>query len=464
MSRTAWFNCGLAGVSGDMALGSLVDAGADTSELFRLLERLPVGGWGLDFEISMRNGLSATRAIVSAQDDAVVRTFMHVVAIVEEARLPPRVRDRALAAFRALARTESRLHQRPPERVTFHEVGGHDAIIDIVGTSAALELLEVDSVSASEIATGYGVVRSAHGLLPVPSPAVASLLVGVPVVSRDVQAELTTPTGAAMMVAWASRFGDIPDMTITAVGFGAGGRQLDGIPNCTQVVLGAPRSAGDRWASGRPLVQLEANIDDATGETLASAVASLMQAGALDAWVTPIVMKKGRPAHSVSVLCDPSLARDLTLLLHETTGTLGVRTLRVERWAASREMDEVEILGHLVRVKVSKGRVKAEHGDVERVASATGLSLLEVAAQAETSFRRSREEKRSALTALHPSSTVEDPDEDGAAEPARLVQLAPLREDASISPIGSGPLSTDKPPRGAREPRGEDVNPEPPGA
>jgi uncharacterized protein (TIGR00299 family) protein len=398
--RAAWFNCSFAGIAGDMALASLVDAGADVGELMRLLERLPIGGWSLEFEPCTRNGLAATRAVVGTRGDGVIRTFMHITAVVEEARLPDRVRDRALAAFSSLARAEGRLHHKAPEQVHFHEVGGHDAIVDVVGTAAALELLGIDVVASSAVANGNGMIRSAHGMLPNPPPAVVELLAGVPVVGRDVQVELTTPTGAAMLRSWATSFGGIPDMVVEATGFGAGARELDGVPNCTQVVTG--ELAEVRELAGQPLVQLDANLDDATGETLAAAIASLLDAGALDAWVTPVVMKKGRPAHTVSVLCEPVLAEDLARLLHLETGTLGVRAHEVARWATVRDEDAVEVDGRHVRVKVSPGRVKAEHRDVARVAAATGTPIIEIAARAEAAWRH-REGDTTGRSSAHPS-------------------------------------------------------------
>jgi hypothetical protein len=372
-----------------MALGSLVDAGADLRELERLLDRLPIGGWSLEFEPVLRNGIAATRAIVGVRGDGVVRTFPHVMGILEEARLPDRVRDRAVAAFSLLAEVEGRLHRRPPSQVHFHEVGGHDTIVDIVGAASALELLEVSTVTASPVATGLGMVRSAHGLLPNPAPAVVALLEGIPTEGRDVGVELTTPTGAALLAAWGSSFGPMPAMTIESAGFGAGARELEHVPNCTQVVIGLPASSGAAsFQGGQMLVQLEANLDDVTGETLAHAVSAMLDDGALDAWVTPVLMKKGRPGHVVSALCDPVLVGDLRRRLERETGSLGVRAHSVERWAARRELLEVEVDGYPVRVKVSPGRVKVEHADAARVASLTGRPLREVASRAESAWRQ----------------------------------------------------------------------------
>jgi pyridinium-3,5-bisthiocarboxylic acid mononucleotide nickel chelatase len=390
-SRIAWFNC-FSGIAGDMTLGSLVDAGADTGELARMLELIPIGGWTLEFEPVLRNGLGATRAIVTAHDDSVVRTYMHVLGLLEEARLPERVRARSVGAFSALAEAEGRLHRRPPAQVHFHEVGGHDAIVDIVGSAIALELLGIDVVASSAVANGSGVVRTSHGVLPNPTPAVVELLSGIPTVGRDINVELTTPTGAAILRAWGSQFGPIPAMTIEASGFGAGAHELEGTPNCTQVVIGTSASSHTA-VGGQSLVVLESNLDDATGETLAHAISQLMDAGALDAWIQPIVMKRGRPGHVLSALCDPVLARELAAVITAETGTLGVRASVVERWTSERQPDVVEIEGLPVRVKVSPGRVKAEHSDAARVAHITGLPLIEVAARAETAYRtRARSE------------------------------------------------------------------------
>jgi uncharacterized protein (TIGR00299 family) protein len=381
----AWFHC-FAGIAGDMALGSLLDAGADLDEVLALVRRLPVSDWELRVEPVLRAGIAATRAVVEVTDDVVVRTHAHIVGMIGEARLPARVARRALDTFSVLAQVEARLHGRSPDQVHFHEVGSHDAIVDVVGTAAALEVLGVDAVTASAVATGTGTVKSAHGFLPNPAPAVVRLLEGIPTWGRDVRVELTTPTGAAILAGMARAFGPLPPMRIDATGFGAGSRDLDGLPNCTQVVVG--RSLADAHVPGQPVVLLEANLDDATGEVLAHTVESVLAAGAHDAWITPVVMKKGRPGHTVSVLVDPVLSRSVGALLQSETGTLGVRGTTLERWPAARTMDLVEVDGTPVRVKVSPGRVKAEQRDAARVATTGGLPLREVIFQAESAWRR----------------------------------------------------------------------------
>lgn len=385
MTTAAWFHC-FAGIAGDMALGSLLDAGADEREVVHLVERLPVGGWKLETEATMRNGIAATGLTVHAEESGIVRTHGHIAGLIEEARLPDRVRDRALAVFRALAEAEGRLHRRPPDQVHFHEVGGIDAIVDIVGTCAALEVLGVDTVHASAVATGTGMIRSAHGALPNPAPAVVELLRGAPTYGRDIGMELTTPTGAALLAALVTGWGPLPAMTISATGFGAGSRELPDLPNLTQVVLGTLDDAP--LGEGQPVVLLEANLDDATGETLAHTVAALLDAGAHDAWVTPIVMKKGRPAHTVSALADPTLAGQVAARLTAETGSLGVRGTRLERWPAPRSTATVEVDGLPIRIKVSPGRSsKPEHDDVAKAARLRGLPLREVRFRAERAWR-----------------------------------------------------------------------------
>jgi uncharacterized protein (TIGR00299 family) protein len=388
----AWFHC-FAGIAGDMALGSLVDAGADLDEIRSLLGRLPVGGWAVEPEAVLRAGIAATHVRVRADEDGVVRTYAHISGLIDEARLPQRVRDRSQAVFAAMATVEGRLHRRAPGQVHFHELGGIDAIVDVVGTCAALELLEVDDVWASAVATGTGMVRAAHGMLPNPAPAVVELLRGAPTYGRDVPVELVTPTGAAILAALSVGYGPLPAMTIAATGFGAGSREIDGLPNVTQVVLGRAAAPGLEPGKdeGQPVVLLEVNVDDATGETIAHAVAALLEAGAHDAWVTPILMKKGRPAYTVSALVDPALGAQAAHVLTSETGSLGVRGQTLQRWPAARGVAEVEVEGLPVRVKVSTGRVKVEHDDAARTARRTGLPLREVVTRAETAWRRRQE-------------------------------------------------------------------------
>jgi hypothetical protein len=388
MTTLAWFHC-FAGIAGDMALGACLDAGAPLDEVREILGRLPVRGWALETEPVLRGGLAATRAVVVAREDTVARTYSHIAGLLEEARLPDRVRDRAGRVFRVLAETEGRLHRRPVAQVHFHEVGSLDAIVDVVGTCAALETLSVDEVAASPVAVGTGMVRSAHGILPNPAPAVVDLLKGAPLAGLDVNVELTTPTGAALLAGLCHRFGPLPPMRLISAGFGAGTRDMESMPNLLHLAVGEATGPGAAAEAtpGQPLVLLEANLDDVSGEVVAHAVDALLDAGALDAWTTAVTMKKGRPGVVVALLCHlPDAPRLRDLMAHET-GTLGVRLSRLERWPFARSVEEVEVEGLPIRIKRAARRVKVEYEDAARVARRTGLPLREVVSRAEAEAR-----------------------------------------------------------------------------
>ncbi|WP_436794293.1 nickel pincer cofactor biosynthesis protein LarC [Actinospongicola halichondriae] len=402
MTSVAWFHA-FSGIAGDMALGSCVAAGADVDEVRAILDRLPVDGWSLEFEDVLRGGIAATHAVVHVTESSVVRTAEHINGLIEEARLPERVRARSLATFHRLAEVEGHLHRRPPSQVHFHEVGGIDAIVDIVGTCAALETLGIDVVHAGPVATGVGMTRSAHGMIPVPAPAVVELLREAPVANVDVPYELTTPTGAALLSATVERWGPMPAMTVRSSGYGAGTRELDGRVNAVQLVTGTLAVEQSMVGEAQPLVELTVNVDDATGETLAHAVAALLDAGAADAWIVPVVMKKGRPGHLVCALVDAAAASEVAKVLTSETGSFGVRAQHVDRWPAARSFDSVAVDGHPIRIKVSPGRTKVEHDDAADVARRTGRPLREVVSLAEEAARR--------RLPSHPSDLGFDPDE-----------------------------------------------------
>lgn len=387
-ARIAWFH-GFSGVAGDMALAACLDAGAPLDEVTAVLRGLDLTGWSLRAETVLRAGLRATHVQVSHDDDATHRSAASILELLDRSDLPQRVRARARATFSRLAEVEGRRHDVPPADVHFHEVGGVDAIIDIVGTCAALEILGVDVVTAGPVATGTGSVTAAHGTIPVPAPAVVELLTGAPVLRVDVPHELTTPTGAALLSALAESWGPIPAMTVIGAGYGAGTRELPNRPNVVQLVVGE-RHEADRAASGaaQPLVELAVNVDDVTGEMLAHAVDTLLSAGAADVWVIPVLMKKGRPGHIVTVLCDQARAGILADLLTTETGSFGVRAHQVDRWPVTRTFDSVDVDGLPVRVKISPVRTKVEHDDAADVARRTGRPLREVVSLAEEAARR----------------------------------------------------------------------------
>ena len=391
MTTVAWWHC-FSGIAGDMAVRSLLDAGADLEEVVAGLAMLSVPGWHIEAGKTTRSGLAATRLIVEVdpEHDVVDRTWGTIRGTIEAAAgLPERARRRAQRVFACLASAESAVHGISAEEVHFHEVGGLDALVDVVGTCLALESLDVALVCASPVAVGTGTVRGTHGVLPNPAPAVVQLLAGAPVHGTGQTVELTTPTGAALLAGLAASFGPLPLMKVTASGYGAGARDLPGTPNVLQVVVGDEGAVGDGMAGhNQDLVVLEANVDDVTGEVLAHTVEALMVAGALDAWLVPVLAKKGRPGHVVSALAEPGALAGLARVLARETGTLGFRQHHVARWAMARQELEVEVGGHPVRVKVGPHRFKAEYDDCARAAARLGLPVAEVARHAEESARR----------------------------------------------------------------------------
>ena len=392
--NTAWFNCSV-GVAGDMVLASLVDAGADELRIIEILSGLDLLDYALTFEPTQRAGVTSTRAIVAVhahdhEHGHEHRAWSDIRGMLERSDLPARVRDRSLAVFEVLADVEGKIHGVASDAVEFHEVGAVDSIVDIVGVCAALEVLDVDRIVCGPIGTGHGTISTQHGKLPNPSPAVVGLAAmrNVTLTGVDDHRELATPTGVAIMVALAESFGPMPAMGVSSRGFGAGTLDIDGRANVVQVVLGEGTTQSmsrGHTSSGESVRLLEANVDDVTGEVIAHTIASLIAAGAHDAWATPIVMKKGRPAHTVHALCDPALTETISRVLVNETGTLGVRGSILDRWPQVREVRTVLIDGHEIRVKVSAGRVKVEHDDAVRAAHALGLPLRDVLRRAEES-------------------------------------------------------------------------------
>jgi hypothetical protein len=299
--------------------------------------------------------------------------------------LPGRAAEWATAVFRRLAEAEARVHGTTPQEVHFHEVGAVDSIVDIVGVCAGLALLGVERVQAGPLPMGSGYIDMAHGRLPVPAPAVVELMRGVATRACDEVGELTTPTGAAILVTLAERFGPMPPMTVEAVGYGAGARQGERVPNLVRVVLGRPCEAapGQSPEESDTVWLLEANLDDATGETLGAATRRLFAAGALDVWLVPVTMKKGRPGVILSCLADDAAVAEVEETIFRETTTFGVRRTRVQRSKLARELVEVATPMGAVRVKVGRrgGRVVTalpEYEDCLRVAEAAGVPFREV--------------------------------------------------------------------------------------
>jgi uncharacterized protein (TIGR00299 family) protein len=374
--RHAWIDAS-AGVAGDMLLGALVDAGADLGGVRRAVDAVVPGAVRLVTETVTRAGLRALwMRVEPLTTDAPHRTWTGIRDLLTNAALADRVRDRAVAVFARLADAEAHVHGTAARDVHFHEVGALDSIADIVGVCAALEDLGVGTVTAGEVAVGSGRVRTAHGDLPVPVPAVARLSEGWRVRAGGT-GELATPTGMATVRALATRCEDMPPMRVDVTGVGAGRRDPPGRANVVRVILGAstpdptPNPAPDTGVE--PTVLLEANVDDLDPRLWPEILAGLLRHGALDAWLVPIVMKKGRPAHTLCVLCRPDGAAALRERIFRDTTTLGVREGGLRRYALDRTFVDVEVAGSTVAVKVGHARgailqVMPEFDDVAALA------------------------------------------------------------------------------------------------
>jgi pyridinium-3,5-bisthiocarboxylic acid mononucleotide nickel chelatase len=387
MDRLAWFQC-LAGASGDMWLGALLDAGAPLEAVQSAVDAVGVERIELSAEPVTRQGLAAVKVDVRVERTPVVRTWANIRTRIEDADLPDPVKVRALDVFARLARAEARAHRIEPEQVHFHEVGALDAIADVVGSAAALHALGVTSAVATAVAVGQGMTRSEHGLLPVPGPAVVELLsaAGAPMYSGDVPYELCTPTGAALLASTVSSWGGLPPMRVTATGLGAGRRELDELPNVLRVVLGEPvPTAGEPTVSDA--VVLETNVDDLDPRLWPAILGRLLEAGASDAWLAPILMTKGRPAHTLSVLVPGPLAASIRGQVFAETSSLGVREYAVTKHALDREERTVEVDGQRICVKVAflEGAVvnaQPEYDDVAAAAARLGRPVKAVLAAA----------------------------------------------------------------------------------
>jgi hypothetical protein len=375
-----YYDC-FAGISGDMHLGALLDLGVEEAYLRATLARLPLAGYALRVGRARRSGVAGTRAEV-VLDPAFAQPARHladVLAVIEAGDLPARTAGWARAAFEHLARAEARVHGCPVEEVHFHEVGAADAIVDIVGGAAALEALGVDRVLASSVELGSGTIACAHGRLPVPAPATAELLRGAPTRRGGVPFEATTPTGAALLATLVDAYTDSPALRVERTGYGLGAREGP-LPNALRVFLG--EEVG-RPGATEPLVELACNIDDMSPEIHGYVLERLLAAGAADAWLTPLVMKKGRPGTLVSVVCAPALEPTLTGLLLAETTTLGVRRRTVDRTVLAREVREVATRFGALPVKVALRdgeplKAKPEYEACRRVAERERVPLREV--------------------------------------------------------------------------------------
>jgi len=389
--RIAYFDC-FSGVSGDMTLGALLACGVEADWLREELARLNLPGWRLDVAPTSQNGIGATDVTVAVtEEQGHGRHLHHIGEILAKSDIRPGIQAKALAVFSRLADAEAKIHQTTPDRIHFHEVGAVDAIVDIVGSCLLLEKLGVERVVASPLPMGRGFVECMHGTIPLPAPATLELLEGVPVYPVDVEGELVTPTGAAILKTLAHEFGPMPTMTIRASGYGSGKKRFGNRPNLLRVILGD--TVEDVFSGAPEITVLETNVDDFSPQFYEPLSEKLFASGAADVFLVPIQMKKGRPATLLTVLAPPDRAELLADLIFTETTTLGIRFNTMKRICLEREWKTVETQYGPIRIKVGrwKGEEKTaspEYEDVRAAAEKTGTPLKAVHQAAMTAYER----------------------------------------------------------------------------
>ena len=363
-----------------MLLGALLDAGLPEGNLLGELAKIGMQGYVLTTRKVNKNGFQATKVDISIEDKVTERHLEDILSLIDGSQLPQEVKERAGQVFSRMAEVEARIHGVSFDQVHLHELGGIDTIVDVVGTFIGLRLLGVQKVAASPLPLGRGFSRGAHGRIPLPAPATLALLKGVPITGSEIDFELVTPTGAALLTALADSFGPIPAMTLEAVGYGAGSKDLP-IPNVLRVLLG--EATLPTSGTVETLALLETNIDDLNPQIYEYVMERVLSAGALDVTMTPVHMKKNRPGIQLTVLCRPADSDNLEAILFAETSTLGLRRTMVERHALWRDFGQVETPYGTVRVKIAhlitgQSRAAPEFEDCKRLANASGASLWDV--------------------------------------------------------------------------------------
>jgi pyridinium-3,5-bisthiocarboxylic acid mononucleotide nickel chelatase len=383
--KLAYFDC-FSGISGDMVLGALVDAGVSIEHLRTELGALAVPGWSLTAQRVWKNGMAATHVKVQTEDTQTHRSLSTILDIIARSRLAPAVRERAASIFDRLGVAEAAVHGVPLEKVHFHEVGAIDAIVDIVGTCVGFTSLGIESFACSPVNVGGGTVKMAHGTLPVPAPATARLLLGRPTYSNGVQRELVTPTGAAIVSTLCTSYGPQPPMTVSSIGYGAATSDLLGQPNVLRLMFGeaVQKSA---FGAEETIRVLEANLDDMNPQIFGYFLDKALAAGALDVFATPVQMKKSRLGMLVTVLCQPADEHKFQEMLFLETTTLGVRSHSLERRILPREWEKVSTRFGDVRVKVARlngivRQASPEFDDCRKLAEEKNVPLVEIMEEA----------------------------------------------------------------------------------
>ena len=392
MTRNAYFDC-LSGISGDMTLGALIDLGADASAIQSAVQSMGLPDLRISAQPVKKCGFRALSVKIEHPPEHAHRHLHHITDMIEKGEISPKAKELANKIFLEVAVAEAKVHGTTLEKVHFHEVGAIDSIADIVGCAVAITELEIDAFSSSYVPTGTGSIRIAHGNVSIPAPATAEILRGVPIAACDISAELTTPTGAAILKATCDQFGPMPGMTIQAVGYGAGTMDLEGQANVLRIVLGQPndqtRGLG-RVLSDRAVV-LETNVDDCTAEQLAECCERLLEAGALDVFQTPCTMKKGRAGILLSVITGPSRVGMLESIIFQHTSTIGIRRHTVDRHKLVRKPQTVEtefgpVVGKAITLPDGSTRFTVEADSAKEVATRSGTTSADVKAAANRAF------------------------------------------------------------------------------
>ncbi|HEV2417722.1 MAG TPA: nickel pincer cofactor biosynthesis protein LarC [Terriglobia bacterium] len=393
MAQIAYLDAS-SGISGDMLLAAMLDAGLPEAALLAELGKMTLGPYEFKSSQVMRSSLAGRHIEFVIPEKQPHRHLHHIEKMLNESALSESVKRNALAVFKHLAEAEGKLHAKPPGSVHFHEVGAVDAVLDIAGACAGLELLAIDELYCSPLNVGGGHVQAAHGTLPIPAPATAELLKGLPVYSTGVEGELVTPTGAAIVRTLAKGFGPMPAMKVAAIGYGAGTRDFPGRPNIARLFVGEKsEGAATKAAGGEVISVIQANVDDMNPQLFGYMMEKALAAGALDVTCAAIQMKKNRPGLEITVLCSPNRVDTLARILFQETTTLGVRIHEARRITLEREAVSVETAYGLVRMKVarSEGRIvnnAPEYDDCRRIAEEKSVPLKEVMAAAQAAFHK----------------------------------------------------------------------------
>ena len=386
--KIAYFDC-FSGISGDMILGALIDAGLDIQDIESELAKLKISGYNLKTQRVVKKGISGTKFIVEIIEQNIERKLKDIVEIVDQSDLSEDIKDLSKKIFKELATVEAKIHNKNIEEIHFHEIGGLDSIIDIIGSVIGIKKLGIEAIYSSKIHIGTGFVECQHGLIPVPAPATLELLKGISIFSMGIDAELTTPTGAAILKTLSRSFGGMPEMKVKKIGYGAGSRELE-IPNLLRVYVG---ETSEREYEKDEVILIETNIDNMNPEFFGYISEMLLTQGVLDVFMTPIFMKKNRPATMLSVLTtSDKLDKILSTIFTETT-TLGVRIHRLERRKLTREIIKVKTRFGEIKVKVGKvgemiKNIAPEYEGCKKIAVKQKIPLRDVYEEAKDSARK----------------------------------------------------------------------------